>query len=113
MYRTLCTTVAVAMALMSVLAQITYAQGAQPSAVACDNYARNYANNTSRQGQVLKGGAVGSLAGLGIGAIFGGAGVGAAVGAVGGMLGGGAKRQGVAQQMYGAAYQDCMAGKIR
>jgi len=39
----------------------------RPSSVTCDSYARNYAANASRQGQVLRGGAVGSLVGLGIG----------------------------------------------
>jgi hypothetical protein len=50
------------------------------SATACDAYARSYANDASRQGQILRGGAKGGLVGLGIGAIAGGAGVGAAIG---------------------------------
>ena len=112
MFRRICWALAIGACATTTLVPITYAQGT-PSAVACDNYARNYANNASRQGQVLRGGAVGSLAGLGIGAIFGGAGVGAAVGAGVGMIGGGARRQGTAQQMYSAAYQDCIAGRTR
>src|SRR5215470_9563400 len=103
--------VAIAAGLVVAGAQHADAQGS--SAIACDNFARNYANNASRQGQVLGGGAVGSLAGLGIGAIVGASGVGAAVGATVGMIGGGAKRQSTAQTMYNAAYQDCMAGRVR
>jgi predicted lipid-binding transport protein (Tim44 family) len=53
------------------------AQSRAPSAVACDNFARNYAQNSSAQGQMLGGAAKGSLLGLGIGALAGGAGVGA------------------------------------
>jgi hypothetical protein len=86
---------------------------AAPSAMACDSYARNYAANSSRQGQVLRGAAVGSLLGLGIGAIAGASGVGAAVGATVGVIGGGAKRQATAQRMYDVAYQDCMAGRVQ
>ena len=62
---------------------------------------------------MLGGAAKGSLLGLGIGAIAGGAGLGAAIGAGVGLVAGGVRRQGTAQQMYNAAYQDCMAGRIR
>lgn len=86
---------------------------AAPSAVSCDSYARDYAANASRQGQVLGGAAKGSLLGLGIGAIAGASGVGAAVGATVGAIGGGARRQATSQRMYDAAYQDCMAGRTR
>jgi hypothetical protein len=85
----------------------------RPSAVACDNYARNYSQNASRQGQVLGATAGGSLIGLGIGALAGGAGVGAAVGATVGLIGGGARRSETADRMYNAAFQDCMAGRVR
>ena len=88
------------------------AQKTQPSAVACDNYARNYANNASRQGQVVGRAAAGGLVGLGLGAIAGASGVGAAVGATVGAIGGGARRQQTANRMYEVAYQDCMAGRI-
>ena len=40
------------------------------SAVACDSYAANYAHQASMEGDILAGGAFGSLAGLGIGALF-------------------------------------------
>ena len=83
------------------------------SATYCDSYARNYSQQASRQGQVLGGGAVGSLIGLGIGAIAGGAAVGMAIGASVGLIGGGAKRASTADRMYNAAYQDCMAGRVR
>ena len=89
------------------------AQSSRPSAVACDNYARSYSEQASRQGQVLGGAAKGSLLGLGIGALAGGAGVGAAIGAGVGLIGGGAKRSDTANRMYSAAYQDCMAGRVR
>jgi len=79
------------------------------SAVACDNYARAYANDGSRQGQMLRGGAVGSLLGLGIGSIAGAGGVGAAVGAGVGIIGGGMRRSATSDRMYNAAYNDCMA----
>lgn len=87
-------------------------QKPQPSAIACDNFARDYATNSSRRGQVLGGSAAGGLVGLGLGAIAGASGVGAAVGATIGAIGGGAKRQATAQRMYEVAYQDCMAGRI-
>ena len=88
------------------------AQGSRPSAVACDSYARNYADHASRQGQVLRGGAVGSLVGLGIGSISGAAGAGAAIGAGIGVIGGGIRRSAGAERMYNAAYQDCMSGRV-
>ena len=53
------------------------------------------------------------IIGLGIGAATGGAGAGAAIGAGVGLIGGGAKRQKTADQMYNAAYQDCMADRVR
>jgi len=87
----------------------TYAQ----SATVCDSYARNYSQNASRQGQVLGRGALGSLVGAGIGAAFGGAAIGAAIGGGLGLIGGGSKRQKTANRMYNAAYQDCMAGRVR
>ena len=86
-------------------------QSSQRSATYCDNVARHYAQESSRQGQVFGGAAKGSLLGLGIGAIAGGAGVGAAIGATVGVIGGGARRHNTADRMYHAAYQDCMAGR--
>lgn len=83
------------------------------SATVCDAYARNYAQNASHQGQVLGRGALGSLLGAGIGAAFGGAAIGAAIGGGLGLIGGGSKRQKTANRMYNAAYQDCMAGRVR
>jgi hypothetical protein len=83
------------------------------SATVCDAYARNYARDASRQGQVLGRGAVGSLIGLGIGAATGGAAVGAAIGGGIGVISGGARRQNTAERMYQAAFQDCMAGRVR
>ena len=105
--------VAKALLSASLLLGLVEAASAAPSAVACDSYARDYAASASRQGQVLGGAAKGSLLGLGIGALAGASGVGAAVGATVGAIGGGARRQGTAQRMYNAAYQDCMAGRAR
>ena len=90
-----------------------HAQASRPSAVTCDAYARNYAANASRQGQVLRGGAVGSLVGLGIGSITGAAGAGAAIGAGIGAIGGGVRRTATADRMYNAAFDDCMSGRLR
>ena len=86
---------------------------AQQSATVCDSYARTYAENSSRQGQVIGRGALGSLVGAGIGAAFDGAGAGAAIGATVGILSGGSSRRQTANNMYNAAYADCMAGRVR
>jgi hypothetical protein len=86
---------------------------AAQSATVCDAYARNYAKNASRHGQVLGRGAVGSALGAGIRAAFGGAAVGAAVGGGIGLISGGSRRSQTADRMYNAAYQDCMAGRVR
>jgi hypothetical protein len=95
------------------MSDIANAQKSRPSSMACDSYARDYAHNGSRQGQVLGRGAAGSLLGAGIGAIAGAAGVGAAVGAGIGLISGGARRHSDAERMYAAAYQDCLAGRVR
>jgi Glycine zipper len=96
---------------MSLVVATTSGATAQPSAVACDNYASNYAQQASRHGQLIGGAAAGSLVGLGIGALFAASGVGAAIGATVGLIGGGAVRHQREQEMYSAAYQDCMAGR--
>jgi hypothetical protein len=83
------------------------------SAMVCDGYARNYAQKNSAKGQMLIGGGVGSLVGAGLGAIGGAAGVGAAIGGGIGLIGGGARRKQTSDQMYAAAYRDCMAGHVR
>jgi hypothetical protein len=85
---------------------------AAQSATVCDSYARSYANNSSRQGQVIGRGALGSLVGAGIGAAFDGAGAGAAIGASVGLISGGSSRRRTADNMYAAAYADCMAGRV-
>jgi H+/Cl- antiporter ClcA len=83
------------------------------SSRACDAFARDYERNASRQGQVVRCGALGGLLGLGIGAAAGGAGAGAAIGGGVGALSGGRARQRTADKIYWAAYRDCMAGWIR
>ena len=87
-------------ALLGLLFAVTgdaYAQTGRPSAVACDQYARNYSQNASRQGQVLRGTGAGQAAGAG-----------AAIGGAVGLIGGGARRHQTANKIYEAAYIDCM-----
>ena len=106
--------VAIALAVVLATASSNFADAQSGrSATLCDSYARDYANRSSRQGQVLGGAAKGGLIGLGIGSITGSAGVGAAIGAGIGVIGGGARRRNDADRMYNAAYQDCMAGRVR
>jgi hypothetical protein len=83
------------------------------SAVVCDGYARSYAQKNSAKGQMLIGVGGGSLIGAGLGAIGGAAGVGAAIGGGIGLIGGGMRRKQTSDQMYAAAYQDCMSGRAR
>ena len=83
------------------------------SAKVCDAFARNYAESASRQGRVIGRGAAGSAVGAGIGAAFGGAAAGAAIGGGLGLVAGSARRQQTIDQMYRAAFNDCMAGRIR
>lgn len=83
------------------------------SAIVCDGFARSYAQKNSAKGQMLLGVGGGSLIGAGLGAIGGAAGVGAAIGGGIGLLGGGARRKQTSDQMYAAAYRDCMAGRVR
>src|SRR5262245_19578962 len=66
---------------------------AAPSSRACDAYARNYAQNASRQGQVVRRGVLGGLLGAGVGSAAGSTRTGAAVGAGVGVLSGDRKRQ--------------------
>jgi hypothetical protein len=98
-------------------ALILLALGTSPSladdASDCAYYARTKAYYASRQGQVLGGGAIGSLAGLAIGSIAGAAGAGAAIGAGIGMIGGGLLRAKAADPIYQDAYDDCMADNQR
>jgi hypothetical protein len=85
------------------------------SAQVCDAYARSQAKKNSRQGQVLGGAIVGSAVGIGIVALTGGAALPAAAvvgGGIGGIAGGGSRKK-EADKIYRAAYQDCMAGKVK
>ena len=85
------------------------------SAQVCDSYARSQAKKHSRQGQVIGGAIVGSAVGLGIIALTGGAAIPAAAvvgGSIGGIVGGGSRKK-EADKIYRAAYQDCMAGKVK
>jgi outer membrane lipoprotein SlyB len=82
---------------------------AQPSATDCHNFATDYANRHSR-GQVLKRGAIGAGAGALGGAIFGGAGTGAAIGGGVGAVSGGVRQVNDRDNLYQAAFDDCMRG---
>ena len=77
----------------------------------CDAWARDYARNASRQGQVARRGLFGGLLGAGIAAAAGGAAAGAAIGGGVGALSGAHARQRTADKIYRAAYRDCMAGR--
>ena len=101
-------TTGVTLALMLGATDVALSQ--QRSAVACTNQANAYAHQAGQQGQMLKGAGVGSLIGLGLGAIGGVSGVGAAIGGTVGLIGGGMQRQDRERQLYDAAYRDCMAG---
>jgi hypothetical protein len=82
-----------------------------PSAAGCDLVARTYAQYHSAEGLLIGTTAVGSLAGLGIGAIWAASGVGAAVGAAVGAVVGIAIREERYGHIYVAAYSDCMSGR--
>jgi len=82
---------------------------AQPSATECDRIARDFANRNSR-GEALTRGAIGAGVGALTGAIFGGAGTGAAIGGGLGVVSGGSKQMQDREQLYQAAFDDCMRG---
>ena len=98
---------------IALVALTVHTTEAQQSRMACDAFARNHAEQASRQGQMLGAGVVGSLIGVGIGAATGGVALGAAIGGGAGVIGGGARRRQDAERIYQAAFADCMAGRIR
>jgi hypothetical protein len=104
------TAFAVAIGLLAISAPQHQAYAA-PSSRASDAWAREYARNASRQGQVLKRGMFGGLLGLGIGAATGGAAAGAAIGAGVGAGSGAIRRGRTFDQIHAAAYRDCMRGR--
>lgn len=65
-----------AVAILLTVTAIVEAQPAKPSAIVCDNFARDYSQRSSACGQVLGRAVVGSLVGLGIGSIAGAGGLG-------------------------------------
>jgi predicted lipid-binding transport protein (Tim44 family) len=84
------------------------------TATVCDAYAQNYARDASRKGQVFGGTVGGAVIGAGLVAITGGvAAAGAAIGGGIGALGGGRKRRESAERTYQAAFDDCMAGRVK
>lgn len=86
---------------------------AAPSALACESWAHNHARRASLEGEILCGTALGSAAGFGIGSIFAASGIGAAIGAGVGIIGGIIVREQRSDQIYHAAFHDCMAGRVR
>jgi hypothetical protein len=93
-------------AVLLLLDGLTFVPAHAASSRACDAWARDYARNASRQGQVVRRGTFGALVGLGIGAATGGAAAGAAIGGGVGALSGTHARQRTADQIYWAAYRD-------
>lgn len=82
------------------------------SAAECDAYARNYARDESRQGQIFGATGLGSLGGFALGSIWAASGVGAAIGAGVGLIAGLLIRTEDAGQIYNVAFRECMAGRI-
>ena len=82
---------------------------ARPSSTECHRRATDYANRNSR-GQVLTRGAVGAGAGALTGAIAGSAGTGAAIGGGIGAVSGGVRQVNDRDNLYQAAFDDCMRG---
>lgn len=89
------------------------ARRSRPSAAECDAYARSYARDESRQGQILGSTGLGSLGGFAIGSIWAASGVGAAIGAGVGLIAGLLVRTTDADLIYSEAYRDCMARRVR
>ena len=91
---------------------IADAARARPSAAECDAYARNYAHDESRQGQILGATGFGSLGGFALGSIWAASGIGAAIGAGVGLMVGLIVRSTDAGQIYEVAYRECMSGRM-
>jgi len=83
----------------------------RPSAAECDAYARNYARDESRQGQILGATGLGSLGGFALGSIWAASGIGAAIGAGVGLVAGLLVRSTDAGQIYNVAYRECKSGR--
>jgi uncharacterized membrane protein len=85
---------------------------AEPSAAACTDYARSYAQKETR-GVVLAGAGVGSGVGGLVGSIFGKSGAGAIVGAGIGTIAGSKQRSQNSKAIFEDAFIDCMAGRVQ
>ena len=88
------------------------ARRSRPSAAECDVYARNYARDESRQGQILGATGLSTLGGFAIGSIWAASGIGAAIGLGVGLIGGLIVRTEDANQIYSVAFRECMAGRV-
>ena len=82
---------------------------AQPSSTECHHQATEYANRHTRGG-ALKRGLMGAGAGALVGVIAGGAGTGAAIGGGVGVVSGGVRQMNDRDNLYQAAFDDCMRG---
>lgn len=85
---------------------------AEPSAAACTDYARSYAQQQTR-GIALIGAGTGAGVGGLVGGIFGKAGGGAIIGAGIGTIAGSKHRSQSAKAVFEDAFIDCMAGRVR
>ena len=85
---------------------------AEPSAAACTDYARRYAQNQTR-GMVLGGAVGGSAVGVGIGALFGRPGAGALIGGGLGTIGGDSRKSQSYRTNFEDGFIDCMAGRAQ
>jgi uncharacterized membrane protein len=85
---------------------------AEPSAAACTDYARNYAQQQTR-GIALIGTGTGAGVGGLVGGIFGKAGAGAVIGAGIGTIAGSKQRSQNSRAIFEDAFIDCMAGRVQ
>jgi uncharacterized membrane protein len=85
---------------------------AEPSAAACTDYARGYAQQQTR-GIVLGGAVGGSAVGALVGSVFGKGGAGALVGAGLGSISGDRRKSQSYRANFEDGFIDCMAGRVR
>lgn len=85
---------------------------AEPSAAACTDYARSYAQKQTR-GMVLGGAVGGSAVGVGVGALFGKPGAGALIGGGIGTIGGDSRKSQSYKTNFEDGFIDCMAGRAQ
>jgi hypothetical protein len=106
-------TISICLGAMILISATSMADAARSrrSAAECDAYARNYARDQSRQGQILGATGLGSLGGFALGSIWAASGIGAAIGAGVGLVAGILFRTDDAGQIYNVAYRECLSGQ--